>query len=86
VSDPQPRQVTAALAWRVAQNTLGRMACETGAPNDGHDHGACVVDDESYAADLMLRITAAAAAGDETRALDRLTDLLSAIREPLKQA
>lgn len=79
------RRVPAALLWRVSQNTLGRMACETGSPSDGHDHAACVVDDESFAADLALRLLAAAAAGDESKALDRLTDLLGAVKEPLKQ-
>lgn len=75
------RKVPAATAWRVALNTLGRMACVNMAPNDGlHDHETeCLVDDEAYAADLLLRMVAATTSGDQDTALDRLTDLIDSI-------
>jgi hypothetical protein len=74
------RQIDGTLLWRVGLNTLGRLACETGDPRDGHDHEECVVDDEAYAADAVLGLLAAAAVRDEGKALDRLADLIETVR------
>lgn len=76
------RRVDPALVWRVARNTLGRMACEYGDPLlDAHRHEECVRDDESYAAHLLLLLIAPAINGDEDGLLDRMTDLLEALKE-----
>lgn len=74
------RKIDPALVWRVARNTLGRMACEYGDPaRDEHDHAICVRDDASYAADLLLRLVEPAVNGDEDAVLDRMSDLLEAV-------
>lgn len=75
------RKIDPLVAWKVARNTLGRMACEYGDPlRDGHDHAAgCLHDDEAYAANLMVTMIASAINGDEDGLLDRMTDLLEAI-------
>ena len=71
------RRITPQVFWRVARNTLGRMACVYADPTaDGHDHGECVVDDEAFAAHLLLGLAGALAEGDETTVLDAVTDLL----------
>ena len=73
------RKVKPEVFWRVARSTLARMACEYADPADeGHNHVTCVRDDESYAADLLLRVAAAAAGQNESRMLDRLADLREA--------
>ena len=74
-------KVPQGTAWRVARVSLAYTACEYGNPADEHhDHAAeCLRDDESRAADGMLRLLAAATAGDDTVALDRLTDLMGSI-------
>lgn len=73
------RRVTSTLAFRIARNCLGRMACNFMDPTgDDHNHLECLRDDEAYIADLQLRLLAAAALGDETLALDRLTELMAA--------
>lgn len=76
---PDPRKVDAATFWRVAKNTLGRMACAYLDPTDPrHNHAECLRDDEAYAADLMLGLLAAAAAGDEDGVLERLSEVMDA--------
>lgn len=76
------RKIKPETFWRVARSTLARMACEYADPADKHhDHAACVRDDESYAADLLLRVAAAAAGDDEAVMLDRLSDLREATRK-----
>lgn len=76
----EPRQVPQGVAWRIARVSLGRLACEVMDPADEHhDHVDCVRDDESYIADRMLRLLAAAVTGDEDAVLNRLTDLTDAI-------
>lgn len=73
------RKVKPEVFWRVARSTLARMACEYADPADqSHDHVTCVRDDEAYAADLLLRVAAAAAGQDESVMLDRLSDLREA--------
>lgn len=83
---PAPRRVPAATVSRLAVNCLGRMACAYMNPADpGHDHDTeCLLDTESYAADLMLRVLVAATNPDDagSTALDRLTELLDAIEHP----
>lgn len=75
-----PRKVPPETFWRVARTTLGRMACVYADPaRDGHRHDDCLVDDEAYAADLMLGMLGAAAAADEDAVLDRLTDIIDAL-------
>lgn len=77
----EPRKVDPSLMWRVAQNTLGRMACEYGNPaRDGHNHADCIRDDESYAANLLLLLIEPAINGNEGQVLDRLTELLEALK------
>jgi hypothetical protein len=74
------RTVPVAVVRRVATNTLGRLACEYDHPDeDGHDHAECVIDAESYAADLLLRLVFAATNADDTTLLERLTDFTDAI-------
>lgn len=77
----QPRQVPPELMWRVARNTLGRMACAYADPQrDGHDHAElCLRDDEAYAADRMLALLGAAVAADEGLVLDHLTVMLDSM-------
>lgn len=74
------RKVPADTAWRIARNSLGRLACAYADPADeSHDHALCLLDDESLIADRMLRLLAAAVAGDEDKVLDRLTELSDSI-------
>lgn len=74
------RKIPATVARRVALNTLGRMACEFGNPAESeHNHAECVLDDESYAADLILRLVFAGTLGDDDTILGRLTDFTDAI-------
>lgn len=76
------RKIDPLTFWRVARSTLARLACEYADPADRqHDHTVCVRDDASYAADLLLRVAAAAAGGDEGTMLDRLSDLREATSE-----
>lgn len=57
------------------------MACAYMNPADpGHDHEAeCLLDEQAYGADLILRMVFAVSGGDEDAALDRLVDLTAAI-------
>lgn len=75
------RKVPQGTAWRIARTSLGRLACTYANPADGHhDHDAeCLTDDEALVADRMLRLLAAAVAGDEDAVLDHLTSLTERI-------
>jgi hypothetical protein len=77
------RRVKPETMWRVARATLGRMACEYGDPlRDSHNHADCLVDDESYAADLILGVCAAVVVGDDSKTLDQVTALIDAVARP----
>lgn len=75
------RKVSPDTAYRVARTTLGRMACMHADQDfEGHDHGGeCLLDDESYVADLQLRLLAAVATCDDDLILARLGDLTEAV-------
>lgn len=74
------RTVDPEAFWKFAVNALGRLACEEADPTNGtHDHSVCIIDDVSYAADLMLRVAAAAAHGDDDTLLNATMTLRSAV-------
>lgn len=65
------RTVSPDAFWNFAIAALGRLACEEADPTNGlHDHSVCIRDDVSYAADMMLRVAAAAYSGDEGALLE----------------
>lgn len=76
---PEPRKISPDVAWRAVGTALGRLACESMDPADGHDHNECLHDDVAYAADLQLRLLAAVLGDDDDQILARLEELRAAV-------
>lgn len=77
-----PRYVPPTTAWRTSKAMLGRMACEFGDPTrDGHNHAECLRDDESYFADLLLKLVNAVCRDHDDDVLDALSDLQDALHD-----
>lgn len=67
---------------RVAHHGMGRLACMYADPErDDHAHALCVRDDESYVADMVLRLLGAVADQDEDTALDQLQALVVMVEQ-----
>ena len=75
-----PRKVTPAVLWQAAEATLVRFACEypPGVDPD-HDHRLCVLDDISYAADLLAQLAAAVANRSDDAILAALSSIDAAL-------
>lgn len=76
-------RIPVTVFYQTARNALGRLACRYADPTGAsypHDHAVCLHDEYALSADLLLRLAATIASGDESAMLELLTHTNDAIK------